>query len=322
LDYAAVRLRIEMPSRCEHRAAVVELIPMSDLDRTKVTFEQAEGLAPLPSQLKPKELSAALRSGLWFVIHGHLTGATRHVDWGPNVVIEPWRTMLRDMHIFRNHLPADEFSANAQEAIAATKKIFMNGAYADVYGWLQYVLRHGACPRQVSKDVQAALKFGKAGYRLTPDGKTFMPIASTEEAEVASKAFAALNATEYAGARKHLTTAAERLTAGDSPGAVRESIHSVESVARVITNEKTFGAALAALEKRWNIHNALKRGFGAIYGYTSDEDGIRHPLLDDPNASVDEIDAVFMFGACAAFISYLIQKAKSQASAEPKARIP
>jgi hypothetical protein len=33
---------------------------------------------------------------------------------------------------------------------------------------------------------------------------------------------------------------------------------------------------------------------------------------DDPNASVDEADALFMFGACAAFISYLIGKAKSQ----------
>jgi hypothetical protein len=49
--------------------------------------------------------------------------------------------------------------------------------------------------------------------------RTLMPIASEEEAEVARKAFVALNASEYGGARIHLATASERLTAGDSPGA-------------------------------------------------------------------------------------------------------
>jgi hypothetical protein len=44
---------------------------------------------------------------------------------------------------------------------------------------------------------------------------------------------------------------------------------------------------------------------------TSDEKGIRHPLLDDGTAKVDETDALFMLGACAAFVSYLINKARS-----------
>lgn len=60
-----------------------------------------------------------------------------------------------------------------------------------------------------------------------------------------------------------------------------------------------------------DIHGALKSGFKAIYGYTSDEKGIRHPLLDIGVAKVDETDAIFMFSACAAFISYLIGKARS-----------
>jgi hypothetical protein len=35
-----------------------------------------------------------------------------------------------------------------------------------------------------------------------------------------------------------------------------------------------------------------------LYGYTSDQKGIRHPLLDDGTADVDEADAMFMIGAC------------------------
>ncbi|MEH2627060.1 hypothetical protein V1292_005115 [Bradyrhizobium sp. AZCC 1719] len=58
------------------------------------------------------------------------------------------------------------------------------------------------------------------------------------------------------------------------------------------------------------MHPALKRGFSAIYGYTSDEGGIRHALLDSGEAAVDEVDAIFFIGACSSFVSYLIGKAR------------
>jgi hypothetical protein len=55
----------------------------------------------------------------------------------------------------------------------------------------------------------------------------------------------------------------------------------------------------------------MKAGFKNLYGFTSDESGIRHPLLEKGTARVDEIDALFMIGACAAFVSYLINKARA-----------
>jgi hypothetical protein len=64
------------------------------------------------------------------------------------------------------------------------------------------------------------------------------------------------------------------------------------------------------LEKSVRIHPALGKGFGSLYGFTSDEKGIRHALLDEPVAQVDEADALYMLGSCAAFVSYLINKAR------------
>jgi hypothetical protein len=166
-------------------------------------------------------------------------------------------------------------------------------------------------PSYFAKQVATVLKYYRAGYRLV-DGRTFFPIASEENAKVADKGFAALNSSDvYSAASKHLTSAAERLTAGDWPGSIRESIHAVESVVRVLMGKEEFGKAIAVLEKRWSIHGALKASFGNLYGYTSDEPGIRHPLLDDPKAAVDEADGLFMFGACSAFLTYLIEKAKT-----------
>lgn len=38
--------------------------------------------------------------------------------------------------------------------------------------------------------------------------------------------------------------------------------------------------------------------------------GLRHPLLNDAKANVDESDALFMIGARASFVSYLIGKTR------------
>jgi hypothetical protein len=46
-----------------------------------------------------------------------------------------------------------------------------------------------------------------------------------------------------------------------------------------------------------------------IFGFTGDEEGIRHPLLEKDAPDVDETDALFMIGVCSACVSYLINKA-------------
>jgi hypothetical protein len=73
---------------------------------------------------------------------------------------------------------------------------------------------------------------------------------------------------------------------------------------------KTLAPALAKLEKSVRIHHNLQAGFGQLCNFTSDEKGIRHPLLDKPEPQVDETDALYMLGSCAAFVSYLINKAR------------
>jgi hypothetical protein len=143
------------------------------------------------------------------------------------------------------------------------------------------------------------------------DGHTIVPFSSGAELETLKRAFADLAATEFQGARAHLRKAAEELTAGRYPDSIRESIHSVEATARVLEPKARALNSALGLESKTKIHNKLKHGFGNLYGYTSHERGIRHPLLDDGTANVDETDALFMVGACAAFVSYLINKART-----------
>jgi hypothetical protein len=291
---------------------------MPDLDRTNITFEQAEGVEPLPIQLKPREVTKPLRAALWEALYLQLRASTRTTDpvYGTRAMTTPWLDILYDKHVHRDHNPADEFSSKPGPHVDELKSIVMSGSYLRVFGTLQWILRHVRCPPNFKARVATVLKECHAGYRLSDDEKTLIPIASEEEAATVLATFKALAPDTYAGGRQHLTNAAERLTAGDSPGAVRESMQAVESVARVITGKGTFSEALKVIEARWKIHGALKIGMARFYDYTSAEKGIRHPVLDDPTAQVDEADAMFMFGACAAFITYLINKAAAHPAAK------
>jgi hypothetical protein len=186
----------------------------------------------------------------------------------------------------------------------------MAGNYLEIFGFVQWVLRHQAKPHQLEINVEEALRTSRAAYGVF-DTDTIVPIGSDAERETLARAFADVAASEFHGARSHLRKAGSELTADNYGPSIRESINAVEAVARVLApGTQTLGPALSKLDKSIRIHPALGKGFGNLYGFTSDEKGIRHALLDEPVAQVDETDALYMLGSCAAFVSYLINKAR------------
>lgn len=276
------------------------------IDRTKVTFEQAEGRAPLPSQLRIGEVSPMLRSLLWKLVYDHMCDDSASFDdWLGDL----WTVILTDLHVWHEHRPVDEFDNRLSSHVSALKKRMFQGDYVAVLGFFQFVIRHPGCSHNFKDKIAATLRIARAAYSLVDD--TIVPFASDEERQTVERAFGDLHGSEFNGARTHLAKAAEELTGGQYADSVRESVHAVESTARLLVpTARSLGVALAKLEAAGQIHGSLKAGFNSIYGFTSDEQGIRHALLDAPAASVDEHDALFMLGACAAFVSYLIGKAR------------
>jgi hypothetical protein len=280
-------------------------------DRKRLTFEQAEGAAPLPTQLKLQEVSQELRALLWEVFH---VSMSRCLIWSPRgrpVLAAHWRLIMQSKHVTRDHRMADEFDEAFEGLVAQAKRIFVAGNYVELLGFIQWVMRSGTCPPNIPHDVEVAFRTSCAAYTVL-DGDTIVPIGSEVERETLERAFADVASTEFNGARAHLRKAGEELTAGHCAESIRESIHAVESVARVLEpTARTLDPALGKLEKVIKVHPALGAGFGKLYGFTSDEKGIRHALLDEPVAAVDETDALYMLGSCASFVSYLINKART-----------
>ncbi len=271
------------------------------LDRKSLTFAQAEGIDALPSQLERTVVSKELRAKLWAFVHSHVAPAYSKIYQGHQ---SPWREILQDLHVHHHHhLRIDKHNWNGTVDRIGT--LFENGKYHEGYGWLEFVIKN--CPPNFAPGIQIILQECRAPFRIEDD--VFWPLASPEEEAALRQAMAAVGASRFSGAKTHLTNAASHLTQGEFAASVRESITAVESVARVLESTGDLSKALAGLEQRLNINPALKRGFLALYGYASDEKGIRHALLDSGGADVDETDAIFFIGACASFVTYMISKA-------------
>ncbi len=163
------------------------------------------------------------------------------------------------------------------------------------------------------QDMLTAINGSNIAYKLIESPPTIIPRTSPEEVAAIGRALQQTETETFRGARQHLVSASSHVVEGNYHDAIRESIHAVESVARTLDDgaSTTLKPALDALEKKHHLklHPALKKAMEGMYGYTSDQDGIRHSLLDEPDA-VDETDAIFMLGACASFVSYLIGKSQ------------
>jgi hypothetical protein len=111
--------------------------------------------------------------------------------------------------------------------------------------------------------------------------------------------------------RTHLRRALELMSDRESPdyrNSVKESISAVEAICNLIAGDTkaTLGQALKEIEKIVALHPSLRSAFDKLYGYTSDAEGIRHALLEEPNLSFE--DAKFMLVSCSAFVNYLVTK--------------
>ena len=87
---------------------------------------------------------------------------------------------------------------------------------------------------------------------------------------------------------------------------VKEAISAVESQCCILTGDPkaSLGEALKKLESTGvKIHPALNKALHQLYGYTSDDPGIRHGSIE--TANVDAPLAQFMLVSCSAFVNYL-----------------
>ncbi len=155
---------------------------------------------------------------------------------------------------------------------------------------------------RLKDNLNGDLENEKMGYRIIDN--QIVDITNREEIEEIENALDS----DFDVVNSHIQKSLELYSDRKNPdynNSIKESITAVESMCCIICGEKVeLGKALGRLEKNGiYIHGAMKNGFQSLYGYTSDESGIRHGGIEDKE--VTEEDAKFMLVTCSAFVNYL-----------------
>lgn len=269
-----------------------------------LTFSQAQGYESLPGPLALEELSSDARRRLWDLLYMFARRSS-----GSGYLGLDWRAIAVDLHREFLKRPLEEFTGTTDEFFNIYRyQVLEDLEFNKVFDVIQIIMRHPDCPSEFTTEVKGLFEQCQLAYFVDANGPpTIFPMSTRQEGEAITNAIRTLREAGLAGAETHLRKTAELINQGDWSGSIRESIHSVESVARRLTPDsaKTLEPALRSLQERHLIHPALKEAFSRLYGYTSDEEGIRHALINNSDSPSGREEALFMLGACASFASYL-----------------
>jgi len=239
-----------------------------------------------------------------------------------------WKMVAKHVAEFFRKVPADDLPYRDYECRRWLKEYFYSLSWYEFYDMIEFVaenhrhmtrrssgyrsdyLYHQVDNDRVRLAFNGILERELSGYRFVAG--ILSPISDRAEVEEIADAVETAHKTGLMGAVEHIRTALVLLGKKPEPdyrNSIKEAISAVESVAKQIGGTKSSGidGALEELAKNSQLHGALKAGFKSLYGFTSDADGIRHAILDQPNVGFAE--AKYMVVACSAFVHYLIQKA-------------
>lgn len=272
-------------------------------------FSQRLGIRKVKTGLDKEGLSVELKNSLWTLVLELIIEArsneNRYGEKQSDLSVyfrELW------IHFYKwpiDNLPWSYGTVSTNAATRTVREWFFKADWDLVLDFIEFSSDYHPKFQQICNDF---LKREMSAYRFV-DGK-LVEVNSKEEIEEIETAIK--NSDKFNSVKTHLKTSLELLSDRKKPdyrNSIKESISAVESLAKIITkNDKTtLGQALKEIETKHNVPGSLKTAFSALYGYTSDEGGIRHSLLEI-GIKVDIEEARFMLIACSAFVNYLISK--------------
>jgi|Deesub1362A_J573_1020465.scaffolds.fasta_scaffold01916_5 hypothetical protein len=272
-------------------------------------FSQRKGIKPVKSVIQVDSVDKDLRVSLWNALTIYYWNKVEFDElyllessiW--ELIIKIWVDYLKE--------PIDTLGNSWENFYRKVRGYYFTCQWYEVYDFIEFIANtypDAKTNQEFMNSCNFILESELSAYRFV--GGKITQITSEEEISEIEEALEVSESLKTVNL--HLKRALELLSDRKNPdyrNSIKESISAVEAICRLITqNDKaTLGQALKEVEKKVGLHSALKNAFSSLYGYTSDAEGIRHALLDEPNLSFE--DAKFMLVSCSAFINWLISKA-------------
>lgn len=278
-------------------------------------FSERNGYKPVREIIQKNSIDTNLKNALWNTIvecifnkYSYRFGAQSSPVIGSN--LESFFKLLFHSY-FKKRI--DQIPYSIESTIESIDTLFFKKyQWYEIYDFIEACIEY--FPFQHDKDsfnilLNDCLQIENSAYRIINDKVTEI----TSEQEIQSIEEALENTNPYSGVQQHLNQALKLMSDRTNPNyskSMHDSISAVEGLAKILLEDDsiTLGKAIPKLRTKYSLHPVLMESLNKLYGYTSDEDGIRH---GSPNPSaMSYIDAKFMLVACTNFINYLIEKTK------------
>ena len=200
-------------------------------------------------------------------------------------------------------LPSDN-QPYFSDALQRVREYFFSCKWNEVYDFLEFTAKHADwIAKGLRETCNILLERENSAYRFV--GNEIAEI--TRDVEI--KAVEDALSSGIPAVERHLNTALSLLSDRKNPdyrNSIKESISAVEAICRLVSGEPkaTLGQALKQVSAKTPLHPAFEKGLLALYGFTSDEHGIRHSLLEEPNLRYS--DAKFMLVLASGFCSFFL----------------
>jgi hypothetical protein len=279
-------------------------------------FSQRKGLTPMRKAIQTDSIDRELRNRLWNAFLIHCWDLTVSDELGEKWIENGTYQMCQWLWCDFFKLPFDEIpsSYNFNTMKKSLKAQFMeNMDWYHVYDFIEFVAKRFPYEKKCGKfkrECNRVLEEESSAYRFVED--EIACITSEEEIGEIEEALEV----PLKPVSQHIRSSLQKLTDRKKPdyrNSVKEAISAVESMCSLLAGKKKadLSEALKIIKQKVRLHPALEQAFNKLYGYTCDEDGVRHALMEEAKVGFEE--AKFMLVSCSAFVNYLVSKAAKAA---------
>lgn len=277
------------------------------------SFSQREGIEPVRAVMQVDSMDDDLRSSLWNALDicywrrvqgSPISGYSLYYDENKDM-----KSLVMALWMRHFKRPLDTLNLYVWHPTRSEiREYFFGCKWNKAYDFIEFVVNN--YPDDSANEVfmgvcNSFLEAELSGYRFV-GGKIARITADEEITEIEEALQVPLRPVQE-HLRCSLNLLADRENR-DYRNSIKEAISAIEAICKLIVKDDKarLGQALREIESKVELHPALKSAFDKLYGYTSDEGGIRHSLVDESDIGFE--DAKFMLVSCSAFINYLVAK--------------
>ena len=254
-------------------------------------FSERNEYSAIRTALQVEDVDEPLKNGLWNVLLVWIFQPDRQ-HWINRQSLSSRPTRLARqiwLNFYKKRI--DKIPQDWDSFLSFVEIKFFNGLWYEIYDLIEFLEQNfgdqkpplmdvtfaKACNSVLEKERSAWRIIGAQVSRVSSD----VEIAAIEQAELLDGRLAPVSI--------HIRAAVAKMSDRQAPdyrNSIKESISAVEGICKIIggNTKAELAEALRCIEKKGILlDGAIVSAFKSIYGFTSNSQGIRHALLDQPN---------------------------------------